>query len=264
MVGRTGVIARGLGREVPVGAPYRTVPLDDSAQLLNLSYRLRYQSFCLERLFFSKDQFPTELESDAFDRNAAHVGVLNARDELVGTARVIMPSSAGLPLLRHCALYPFEAGVLSEPGNTVVELSRVCVNRLPNRRRGEQGLSASDALMSGGHSVASRPGRDSNDAFLTLIKGMYQATKRLRGTHWLIAVEKPLFRRIRRYGLPFRQVGPEADYFGPVAPYLMSIAELDDIIRSGKYPKLEDFPAGLEFDDRTAALAASGAEVRVS
>lgn len=224
-----------------MAAPYRPIALDDSAQLLNLSYRLRYQSFCLERLFFSKDQFPLELESDAFDRTSVHVGVLDAHDQLVGTARVVKPSSAGLPLLRYCTLFPNET-TLADPSNTVVELSRVCVNRsasATDQRRAWREKHASAGLPSSGSA-------ESSDAFLTLIKGMYQATKRVGGTHWIIAVEKALRRRIGRYGLPFWTAGPEADYHGPVAPYMLSLAELDDVIRSGKYRWLEDFPAGLE------------------
>jgi N-acyl amino acid synthase of PEP-CTERM/exosortase system len=243
-----------------MSAPYRPVTLDESAQLLNLSYRLRYQSFCLERLFFSKDQFPAELESDAFDHTSVHVGVLNAHDELVGTARVVRPNSAGLPLLRYCTLFPHET-ILADPSNTVVELSRVCVNRsasATDKRRAWREKRASAGLPSSRH--------ESADAFLTLIKGMYQATKRVHGTHWIIAVEKALRRRIGRYGLPFWTAGPEADYHGPVAPYVLSLAELDDVIRSGKYPLLEDFPVGLEpeyWPDRLAQTSSSP-EARVS
>jgi N-acyl amino acid synthase of PEP-CTERM/exosortase system len=233
--------------------PYRPVTIDDSAQLLDLSYRLRYQSFCLERLFFSKDQFPAQLESDAFDRTSVHVGVLNAHDELVGTARVVRPNSAGLPLLRYCTLFPHET-TLADPSNTVVELSRVCVNRRSNRATDKAGVSPEERAFLRLPSSAHEPGRESTDAFATLIKAMYQATKRMRGTHWIIAVEKALRRRIARYGLPFRPAGPEADYHGPVVPYVMNLAELDGIIRSGTYPVLNDFPVGLEPEYWPSAL----------
>ena len=225
-----------------MSAPYRVVMLDESAQLLDLSYRLRYQSFCLERLFFNKEQFPLELESDAFDRTSVHVGVFNAQDELVGTARVVRPNSAGLPLFRYCTLFPHET-TLANPENTVVELSRVCVLRRASRpTRSTEVTQEERAYLR----LPSSRTRESSDAFLTLIKAMYQATKRVNGTHWIIAVEKALRRKIGRYGLPFWTAGPEADYHGPVAPYLLSIAELDDVIMSGNYPHLEDFPVGLE------------------
>jgi len=226
-----------------MNAPYRPVTLDDSTQLLNMSYRLRYQSFCLERLFFSKDHYPAQLEYDAFDQTSVHVGVLNARDELVGTARVVKPSSAGLPLLRHCTLFPHET-VLTDPSNRVVELSRVCLDRHSSRRpTGEAGGWSRERASVKGHSSNGHDRASTTDPLASLIKGMYQATKRMHGTHWIIAIEKALRRRIMRYGLPFRPVGPEADYYGPVAPYLMSLAELDEVIRSGKYPIIEDFPA---------------------
>jgi N-acyl amino acid synthase of PEP-CTERM/exosortase system len=227
-----------------MSAPYRPVTLDDSAQLLAMSYRLRYQSFCLEQLFFSKDQYPSQLESDAYDRASVHVGVLNAQDELVGTARVVRPNGAGLPLFRYCTLFPGETSV-ADPSNTVVELSRVCVNRRWNRDMAIASPSSPPSSVNPAPRTAPQ-GRESHDAFATLIRAMYQATKRVHGTHWIIAVEKGLRRRIAHYGLPFRQAGPEVDYHGPVAPYVLNLDELDDVIRTRKYPILDDFPSGLE------------------
>lgn len=229
-----------------MSAPYRPVTLDDSEQLLAMSYRLRYQTFCLERLFFSRDAYPTQLEFDTFDAASVHVGVLNAEDELVGTARVVMPNASGLPLLRYCTLFPGDT-TLSDPANTVVELSRVIIKP---RRRMQAASSPSEGFaefLSVSSSLhVSQCGLESHDALASLIKGMYQVTKRLHGTHWIIAIEKALRRRIKRYGLPFRVAGPEVDYFGPVAPYIMSLADLDAVIRSGRYPVLDDFPVGLE------------------
>lgn len=229
-----------------MSSPYRPVTLDDSAQLLAMSYRLRYQSFCLERLFFSKDEYPGQLESDKFDRASVHVGVLDAHDQLVGTARVVPPNSEGLPLFRYCTLFPHDT-TFADPSNTVVELSRVCVNPrwIPSLDE-DPGLLAVPSTRLIESPLCSDLGRESGDAFATLIKGMYQVTKRLRGTHWIIAVEKALRRRIARYGLPFSVAGPEVDYHGPVRPYVMSLAALDDIIRARRYPVLNDFPLGLE------------------
>jgi N-acyl amino acid synthase of PEP-CTERM/exosortase system len=241
-----------------MSAPYRPVALDDSTQLLDMSYRLRYQSFCLERLFFSKDHYPAQLEYDAFDQTSVHVGVLNACDELVGTARVVKPSSAGLPLLRHCTLFPHET-VLTDPSNTVVELSRVCLERRSNRRPGGDAAAPTrDRASACGRSPVQGYGHESTtDPLASLIKGMYEATKRMHGTHWIIAIEKALRRRIMRYGLPFRPAGPEADYYGPVAPYVMSLTELDEIIRSRAYPVLDDFPVDLPAEYSYSSSTAS-------
>lgn len=237
-----------------MSAPYRPVTLDDSAPLLAMSYRLRYQSFVLERLFFRKENYPSQLESDSFDRASVHVGVLNSRNELVGTARIVTSNGAGLPLFRYCTLFPEETTV-SDPSNTVVELSRVCLNRRSNRRGALGPIAPADVRALSALPSAPEPGHESNDPLATLIKGMYQATKRMHATHWIIAIEKSLRRRIVRYGLPFRQVGPEVDYFGPVSPYVMSLADLDDVIRTGDYPVLDDFAVGLEPDYWPSSLS---------
>ncbi len=239
-----------------MSAPYRPVTLDESAQLLAMSYRLRYQSFCLERLFFSKDDYPSQLESDAFDGASVHVGVLNAEDELVGTARIVTRSEAGLPMFRFCTLFPGDT-TLTNPANTVVELSRVCLSRRSSRRQG-LGSGSPDELALDPRRLSHIPGGPSTDPFAALIKVVYQTTKRMHVTHWVVAVEKALRRRLTRYGLPFRQAGPEVDYFGPVAPYVLSLAELDDVILRHEYPSLDELFVGLEPEYWPAPLSEAG------
>jgi N-acyl amino acid synthase of PEP-CTERM/exosortase system len=242
-----------------MSAPYRPVTLDDSEQLLEMSYRLRYQTYCLERLFFSKDEYPSELESDAFDSASVHVGVLDAKNELVGTARVVAPSSAGLPLLQHCTLFPDETA-LSDTTNIVVELSRACIIRRRSRRQEDEPTSPQEGRARAGSPASARElYQESNEISAALIKAMYQATKRLHATHWIIAVEKGLRRRLSRFGLPFRLAGPEADYYGPVSPYVLSLAELDDVILARQHALLNDFLVGLEPTYWPSPICSTGA-----
>src|SRR5215207_9063767 len=76
---------------------FRPVTIDDSPQLLETSHRLRYQAYCLERRFLNADDYPDQLEFDDFDPESVHVGVLGVDGQLAGTARIVKPSSAGLP-----------------------------------------------------------------------------------------------------------------------------------------------------------------------
>jgi N-acyl amino acid synthase of PEP-CTERM/exosortase system len=78
--------------------------------------------------------------------------------------------------------------------------------------------------------------------FLAVMKGLYRASKRLDITHWLVSIERPLARLLARHGFPFRQLGPEFEYLGPVAPYSLCLAELDAVIAGGRFPHLADFP----------------------
>ena len=44
--------------------------------------------------------------------------------------------------------------------------------------------------------------------------------------YWYAAMERPLARVLAQMGFAFKQVGPASDYFGPVAPYLADLREL--------------------------------------
>jgi hypothetical protein len=82
--------------------------------------------------------------------------------------------------------------------------------------------------------------------FLALAKAIYQATKRLSATHWIVATETSLQRLLAHYGFPFRAIGPECDYGGRVSPYLMNLEQFDQVILSRRVPELDDFVVGLE------------------
>lgn len=216
--------------------------IDGSPELMAQSYSLRYQVYCRERGFLPVDDYPDERESDAFDRYSVHVGAVDAWDELAATARVVSLAKAGpgFPLFRHCRIFANETELI-DPDNNVVEISRLSMSRR-YRRRPESGVPERRDVR--------------RQAFLTLLKAIYQATKRMDATHWLAATEKSLQRLVEQYGFPFRVIGPEADYGGPVAPYLMNLAEFDEVILSGRIPALSDFLVGLEPEFHPQASAA--------
>jgi N-acyl amino acid synthase of PEP-CTERM/exosortase system len=225
---------------------FRPLTIDDSPQLLESSYRMRYQAYCLEQRFLPAEDYPNQLECDEFDRESVHVGVVDAENTLAGTARIVKPNNMGLPVFLHCTLFPHET-VLADVGSTVVEVSRVCISRRYNRRRADPLFGAPENPESDAHaSPAFERRKAHSDVFATLVKALYHATKRLGATHWIVAVEKPLRRRIAHYGLPFWLAGPDAEYYGSVAPYIMSIAELDRVIHERQFASLDDFPDGLQ------------------
>ena len=80
--------------------------IDGQRALLEQSYRLRYQVYCLERKFLRAEDYPNGLEIDEFDRHAAHIGAIDSHGELAGTARVVRSSEQGLPIFEHCVIFP--------------------------------------------------------------------------------------------------------------------------------------------------------------
>jgi len=219
--------------------------IDGSGHLLEESYRLRYQAYCVDRKFLSAEDYPNQLEHDEFDRHSVHVGVVDAEGELAGTARIVKPNSSGLPLFRHCTVFPHTM-TGNEAGNTMVEISRVCISRPYARRRADVSVDVPEALEPDEPPIPAHERRHRDDVFIALIKATYQASKRLGVTHWIVAMEKPLLRRTARLGLPFHAAGPEVDYYGLVVPYVLCLAEFDQMILGGRFVPVDDFLRGLE------------------
>ena len=94
---------------------------------------------------------------------------------------------------------------------------------------------------------------------MTLYKAMYQTSKRRGITNWMAATERSLQRLVTRSGFPFRQIGPETDYYGPVSPYLLDLSEFDANIMSGQFPPLNGFMDGLEPEFRPDGAPAPAA-----
>ena len=223
--------------------------LDDDPELLERSYRLRYEVYCLERKFLRAEDYPLGLESDRYDRHAIHVGAVAADGELAGTTRGIQVTGMGLPLFEHCTAFAHETE-FHGANPRLLEVGRLVVGRNYRRRRtdvvcGVEHVSNSGPLTQyGGQDRRSVGG----DAFMTVLKALYLETKRIGATHWLTGMEEPLRHSLDQQGFPFRAFGPASDYFGLIIPYQMPLNELDAVILSGRFPALDAFRAGLESD----------------
>lgn len=225
---------------------FQSRAIDDTPTLLQQSYALRYQVYCLERAFLHAENYPDHLEVDAFDSQSLHVGTMNLQGHLVGTARLVRAGAAGFPLFHYCMIFPDETE-LYRPGITVVEVSRLSVGR-NYRRRQDDGPYGAQGAAPFNMATERREGdtRLGGELVVSLYKALYQMSKRRGITHWLAAIEKSLYRLLTKYAFPLRLIGPEIDYFGPVAPYLMNLSEFDHVILSHRKPLLDDFLVGLE------------------
>lgn len=219
--------------------------IDDDPQLLDQSYRLRYQVYCVERQFLPTSDYPDQREMDSFDADSIHVAAVDDHGAVAATARIVRPGSAGLPLFRYCTVFPLETA-LDVAGTTAVEVSRVSISRRYARRPGD--------VLLGGVVVPGEPGvpavdgherrRRGGEPFLTLLKAAISGARTVNATHLVFAIERALQRWLTHYGFPSRLSGPEAEYYGRVAPYILSLAELDDVILGRQFAALEDFPVG--------------------
>jgi N-acyl amino acid synthase of PEP-CTERM/exosortase system len=222
--------------------------IDHDPALLEQSYRLRYQVYCVERGFLNASDYPDERETDAFEADSVHVGAVDSHGDLAGTARVIKPNSRGLPMFDHCTLFP-QVRTLEEAGTVAVEVSRVAISRHYVRRRDDPPANA-PAVATPPVVAVDGPRRERRrrgaEPFLTLVKAIMQGAKRAGATHVIGATDAAFHRWLVHYGLPYRVVGPEVDYCGIVAPCIMSLLELDQVILGGRFAALNGFPVGMD------------------
>ena len=109
-------------------ADFTALSIDDDSRLLDQSYRLRFQVYCMEREFLEAGDYPDQREIDEFDNSSVHLGVVDSQGELAGTARLIHANPRGFPMLRYCAFFP-EVQTLDSPHVVPVEVSRVAISR---------------------------------------------------------------------------------------------------------------------------------------
>ncbi len=217
--------------------------IDGDPELMAQHYRLRYQVYCVERAFLHAEDYPDQQERDEFDCDSVHVGAVDALGVLAGTARVIPPNRRGLPVFRYCTLFP-HVRTLEDPGHVAVEISRVSISR-HYASRGEDasaGVQPTDAAAASAR--ASQRRRRRTEPFMTLMKAVVQGAKLAGATHLIGATDAALHRWLVHYGFPYRVSGPGVDYYGLVAPCIMSLSELDQVILEGKFRSLEGFPLG--------------------
>lgn len=185
---------------------------------------LRFQVYCVECNFLSADGYPDGMESDEHDDGATHFYAFDAQEELVGYVRLVRPDPDHLfPIQRNCSL-SVDSSLLPAP-ESAAEISRLMVRNDYRRRRGDR-LSGVTAEQNQAAFAGERR-HEAPQVLLSLYRQMYAYSRENGIRHWYAAMERPLARSLLRLNFAFRSVGPEADYYGPVAPYIADLRELE-------------------------------------
>lgn len=181
------------------------------------AFRLRYLVYCLDRGFEDASACPDGQERDRYDDAARHC-LLRSRigRHPLGTARVVMTTGkAGvdsLPLAEYAA--EESMGILRRlPAATTAEVSRVAITR-----------SARDILRQAAKVAELRQGPATLTAqcfeqllpymTLGLFRGIIRISRQQGMTHWCLAAEPSLLRRLRSLGIHFEPAGPLVDHRG--------------------------------------------------
>lgn len=227
---------------------FRARPAMTSIEL-DAIYALRYQVYCVERGFLDPADYPDQRERDSYDSLSLHYGLYSLDDQLAGTMRLVRGSLDQLPLSAHCELYPERQAQLAAVP-MVAEVSRLAVSRSYRRRTGDGFYSmqvpALSAAAPRGNIVANTERRNSAPFVLHLYREAYQACRRAGINCLTVAVERPLARLLNTLGFTFEQIGPETDYYGPVAPFLLDLDRFDRLVVRRRAGLLKFLAEGLE------------------
>lgn len=241
------------GHPSPLRDRYFSFARVDGTAELETTYRVRYQVYCIERGFLPAADYPDGLEADAYDAHSVHILATHCAGEPAGTARLVMSSPLGFPLLRHCA-FGDEFAYLNDPSYPglahYAEISRLAISKSFRRRVGDTlygGLPREESEpLSHGEVVPLPVPRRSPEILVGLCRMLYQESKRHRITHWLLAMERSLYLMLKRMGFRFFPAGPDVDYYGPVRPYVTSIVEFESWLYETFPETLHYFVHGLE------------------
>lgn len=111
-----------LGRRKRCSYQIRVVEGDEELEEL---FRFRYRIYCQTDNLLDAAEYPTESESDKYDKVAVHIAAYGDDEEIAGMVRVIPHSDLGLPTIEE---FELEDEVESDVLNQAVEVSRFMVD----------------------------------------------------------------------------------------------------------------------------------------
>lgn len=212
----------------------------DGTPLLEDSFALRFQVYCLERPFLPPSDYPTGKESDRYDAHSLHFAAFDTKNQMVGTVRLVCANDGDFPMLAHCQvdslLFPSNI-----ENNQIAEISRLAVSKL-YRRRTDDGVYG----LTGGDRVDPLGRRQKPEIVFGLYKIMYQESKRQGIRFWYAAMESSLDRLLARYAFEFSPVGPETDYYGPVTPFVADIGQIERQVHAQRPDIFREFTDGMD------------------
>jgi N-acyl amino acid synthase of PEP-CTERM/exosortase system len=208
---------------------FETVPAKNN-ELITLSYRLRYQVYCIENQFEDPTWCPNNEEIDEYDSRSVHslLRVKNTQ-KFIGSVRLILPDqdnfSLSFPIqqiCRHSIFTNIRQFHLKKPA----EISRFCISK-------ELKAAADQASISHGNALDIR--NVSSEAILGLMQAILQMSIEHGVTDLFAIMEPSLLRLLARFGIYFRPIGELVPYHGMRQPCHIDVYTLLERVKNERY-----------------------------
>ena len=219
----------------------------------NELFKLRYDVYCIERAFLKAEDSYEGLEFDDYDDRSIHFAAYTMDESLIGTVRLVTPRAPQVfPFELHCRTFE---DFRMPPHAQCAEISRLAVKRTHRRRRADSVLGIPGFAPPRAASPMLSPDverRNSNSPMLLLgmYREMYRHSRAKGIRYWFAAMERSLAYSLEKMGFRFTAIGPVADYYGEVTPYMLDLGEL--------MPRLSasNPPLGAWFEEKPLVFAA--------
>jgi N-acyl amino acid synthase of PEP-CTERM/exosortase system len=191
-------------------------------------FKLRYDVYCVECAFLQPSDSFEGLEFDDFDDCSTHFAAYTMEESLIGTVRLVCPRiPRHFPFELHCSTF---ADFAMPPRDECGEISRLAVKRSHRRRRADSvlGIPGFMANRGAGDGVVLSPEIERRDrrspmVLLGMYREMYRHSLARGMRYWFAAMERSLAHSLEKVGFEFTPIGPVADYYGAVTPYVVDL-----------------------------------------
>ena len=190
-------------------------------EILEETYRIRYQVYCVEYPYEDPAENLGGLESDSYDAHSAHCLLRYRRTGWpAGTVRLVLPQEEKLedsfPMQEVCG-----ERFLHLPLATTAEVSRFSIARTFRQREGDGAYP--------GNLQPLEKSPDARRAISNMMLGLFTAMLRMSQengiTHWCNAMDLALFRLLSRQSLYFDKIGAPIEFHGKRQPCAIAIAD---------------------------------------
>jgi len=225
----------------------------ETEELIQETYKLRYNIYCLERSFEKPEDNCNDMEIDEYDVRAKHALARHCQSATpVGSVRLILPDESDpeqlFPIEHHCGS-KIDSNLLHHflvPRRQIAEVSRFGITKQFKRRfRESETCSGANDFVSYEDGITTLDRRVFPQIILGLIALAFSLSKQHGITHWYAVMEPSLDRLLRRFGMKFIKIGPVMEYHGLRQPMFASVhALLREVYRVR--PEFWDFIDGLD------------------
>ncbi|MEL4894704.1 PEP-CTERM/exosortase system-associated acyltransferase [Crocosphaera sp. Alani8] len=184
-------------------------------------YKIRYQVYCEELNYESKNKFLDKKEQDVYDHRSYHFLLEHKPSgQYVGCVRLIFPTSE-----KTQVLFPFEK-IYNKSVNFDIkcrqnhcEISRLAI--LKTFRKPQK-----NSLCATGVNFCTQDKKYNVPLISMGLHGAYISMAAFWGFKLFCLIEKSLARHYQLYGIKTHQIGPMIDYRGKRIPFLMKPREI--------------------------------------